>query len=130
MTEQGNERHEFPIDSGALRLVFEYPTEWRGQDGYRTVRLLLSATEVFAAALATMAAKDQHYGGAWREQGWRGNLARLMSKTARLRKMLWRQNVLSSTGEPVQDTIIDMINLCAFMQLNRMEGNEWGPENG
>ena len=104
-----------------LWLTLEYPPD--GVEGLPTVQ---QAVEVLAAALATMVAKDRAYGGAWREQGWMGNLARIMSKAARLRNLLWRDLTGEENGETVADTIQDMINLLVFMTLNRQRGNRWG----
>lgn len=77
-------------------------------------------------ALNTFYAKEKMYGGAWRQQGWMGNLARIMSKTARLKNMLWRGEELTDEQETVNDTLQDMINLCVFALLNRGQRNRWG----
>lgn len=115
-------RIAFPLGPGAS-LELLVPENYAAEEGWHT---LLTATEVLAGALATMKAKDRLYGGAWREQGWMGNLARVMSKAARLRKMLWRDCPLEDANEPIQDTIQDMINLLVFLTLNRQGGNRWG----
>lgn len=113
----------FPL-GGEVYLTLTAPTDYQAEEGSHTV---LMATEVFAGALAMLKAKDRQYGGAWREQGWMGNLARIMSKTARLRNMLWRDSFSESySGERVQDTLQDLINLCAFTLLNMQGGNRWG----
>ena len=112
----------FPIGDG-IELHLRYDEGFRASHGSHTI---LTATEILAGALATMYAKDQTYGGAWREQGWRGNLARIMSKVGRLRHMLWTAHPFDNVNEPVQDTLQDLINLAVFMTLNRNGGNEWG----
>lgn len=112
----------FPIAPG-VNLILRYPANLGAMEGGYT---LLASTEVLAGALATLHAKDSLYGGAWREQGWMGNLARIMSKTARLRNMLWQTHTVDNEEEPVKDTIQDLINLCVFMMLNRQSGNRWG----
>lgn len=117
---------EFSL-GGDVRLELVAPEGWQAEEGSHTI---LMATEVFAGALATMRAKDRQYGGAWREQGWMGNLARVMSKAARLRNMLWRDYQLEGSAEPVRDTIQDMINLLVFMTLNMNGGNRWGRGDG
>jgi hypothetical protein len=63
-----------------------------------------------------------------------GNLARIMSKVARLRTMLWCDP--DGDGPPVaaealdveavRDTLLDLINLSGFMLLNWEGGNRWG----
>jgi hypothetical protein len=72
--------------------------------------------------------KDAAYGGAWRRQGYMGNLARLMSKSDRLRNMLWnnRASYGEDQSETVQDTLQDMANIVGFMYRNYEEGNQWG----
>lgn len=80
--------------------------------------------------------KNEQYGDAWRKQGYMGNLARIMSKTARLENMLWRDEVpdlpaevaspTEKEQEAIADTLQDMANLCAFMAANLREGNKWG----
>lgn len=112
----------FNISPG-FYLKLEVPGNFEATQGSRTI---VGATEIFAGALGTIIAKDRLYGGAWRDQGWMGNLARIMSKTARLRSMLWRDAQISSADEPVRDTLQDMINLCVFMLLNMQRANKWG----
>lgn len=116
----------FQLGEG-LHLALVAPEGFSALEGSHTVQL---ACEQFAGALATMRAKDRQYGGAWREQGWMGNLARIMSKTARLRNMLWRDYALSDAAEPVRDTLQDLMNLCVFMLLNLNGGNRWGRGDG
>lgn len=74
--------------------------------------------------------KDAAYGGAWRRQGYMGNLARLMSKADRLRNMLWTNDPdgyrRDEYGETIQDTLKDMANLAGFMHRNYEDGNQWG----
>lgn len=112
----------FAIGDG-VELHLRYDEGFRASEGSHTV---LVATEVLAGALATLYAKNQTYGGAWKEQGWRGNLARIMSKVGRLRHMLWTTHPFDNVNEPVNDTLQDLINLAVFMILNRVDGNEWG----
>lgn len=83
---------------------------------------------VLEGAVNTYWQKELIYGGAWRKQGWMGNIARIMSKTARLQNMVWREFPLESVDEPVQDTLQDLINLAVFTLLNRGQDNRWGRE--
>lgn len=94
-------------------------------EGYGTVAV---AAAVFEDALNLIARKSVGYGDAWKEQGWMGNLARVMSKTRRLRNMLWR-NVSENIpvdDESVEDNAMDLINLLAFLMINRRLDNKWG----
>ena len=79
------------------------------------------------AALRLVASKSEGYGRAWEEQGWQGNLGRILSKASRLRHMLWRSEPVLAVGtEHVRETLLDLANLCAFMAHNLDEGNRWG----
>lgn len=79
-------------------------------------------------------AKSKGYGSAWQVQGYMGNLARVLSKSSRLKNILWNDNTGDhSDGEEVhpqyeslQDTLRDLAALCAFMASNIEEGNRWG----
>jgi hypothetical protein len=86
--------------------------------------------EQFAGALQEMAdlyvEKTVYYGDAWRQQGWMGNLARIMSKVARLRNMSWRRDPIDNGKETTEDTLLDLANLSVFGLLNRRDGNFWG----
>lgn len=120
---------KFPIDAD-IELILRGPADLPAIQGGHTLAI---SAEVLAGALATVWHKNKHYAGAWREQGWMGNLARVMSKAARLRNMLWRDTpgvVVQALDEPVQDTIQDMINLLVFLTLNLNGGNKWGRGSG
>jgi hypothetical protein len=93
------------------------------QEGYKTQQELLG---VFESALFMAVSKNKQYRDAWRKQGWMGNLARIMSKTERLRAMCWRNTAMESRNEPVQDTLLDLINLSAFFLINKGNDNQWG----
>lgn len=77
-----------------------------------------------------VALKDEHYGAAWRRQGYMGNLARILGKADRLRNMAWRdeqQHVAELGGEETAcDTVRDMAALCAMFEANLLSGNRWG----
>lgn len=70
--------------------------------------------------------KNKQYGDAWREQGWMGNVARILSKSARIKNMLWADFVLSDANESVEDTLQDLVALSVFCLLNRGQENRWG----
>lgn len=73
--------------------------------------------------------KNPEYGEAWRAQGYMGNLSRVLSKAARLKAMLWRDEGDDPPDKPtesIQDTLRDLANLTAFMHQNFEDGNRWG----
>lgn len=105
-----------------MRLIIEDGLE-QNQEGYATQEAL---RRVFEQALNTANKKNQTYGGAWRKQGWMGNLSRIMSKMERLRNMCWRDFPIEDSKEPVRDTAEDLVNLAAFFLINHNEGNRWG----
>jgi hypothetical protein len=84
-------------------------------------------------ALRLAAHKNEQYQDAWRKQGYMGNLARILSKTARLEAMLWndpedevgREEAVEAV-EPIRETLLDIINLAGFMAVNYAECNRWG----
>jgi hypothetical protein len=86
-----------------------------------------------------MSKKNLAYGDAWRDQGYMGNIARVLSKVSRLRNLMWRSypdmnQVLDpenssqedTDAETVRDTLLDLANLCYFAARNLEEGNQWG----
>jgi len=102
---------------------------------YHSQTPALVAWDSFSAEVrALIAKKSEGYGNAWQEQGYMGNLARILSKTARLRNMLWRENPWLGTGgdeaseeqESALDTLHDMAALCAFFVANLRMGQRWG----
>lgn len=81
------------------------------------------------AVLALIRKKDAQYGGAWAKQGYIGNLARIFSKSDRLRSMMWRDGAdmdQHPDPESVLDTLYDLSALCAMAIANIEEGNRWG----
>lgn len=88
--------------------------------------LAMELAELFDDCFQLVMLKNTDYGDAWRRQGWMGNLARLMSKTSRMQNMLWRDDYLDSTNEPVSETAKDLINIAAFFVLNHKHQNRWG----
>lgn len=84
----------------------------------------------FNECVLLMDNKSVAYGNAWRAQGYMGNLARVMSKTERLRNMLWNDDNgfvgTEAETESVGDTLRDLCNLATFMWLNYRDGNRWG----
>ena len=80
----------------------------------------------FQKTLDMVLEKNAAYGDAWRAQGWMGNLARMQSKVARLKNMLWQDFAIDSTTEGVDETALDLINITLFFLLNRADGNKWG----
>lgn len=82
--------------------------------------------------LALVREKDRAYGGAWQQQGYMGNLARIQSKASRLKNMLWidyspeNEGQVEPNEESVADTLRDLMALCTFALSNIEEGNRWG----
>lgn len=97
---------------------------------------LFNASEIEAMAsemercLNLVARKSETYGNAWKEQGWMGNLARMQSKVARLKAMLWRADYgkieFEIVDESVVDTTRDLINIAVFFLRNQAIDNKWG----
>lgn len=107
-------------------LVLHLPENYEDQPVEAT---LSSLAAVFDQALKLADSKERGYGGAWRTQGWMGNLSRLMSKTARLKNLLWRSHKAPDSDfvdEVAEDTALDMVNIAAFFTINYSEGNQWG----
>lgn len=77
--------------------------------------------------------KSAGYRNAWERQGYMGNLGRVLSKSARLENMMWRDpgdeefGTGTALDESVLDTLWDLGALCAFTVANIEEGNRWGP---
>lgn len=85
-----------------------------------------TVAHVFIKAFDLYQRKRITYGKAWREQGYMGQTARILSKASRLKNMVWREQPFDNTEETVDDTVIDIINLCVFWLLNRGQQNKWG----
>lgn len=81
-------------------------------------------------ALALVTEKDRAYAGAWRRQGYMGNVSRVLSKVERLRELVWGDDVMALGdtvgGETVEDTLLDLINLSAMTLHNFRAGDRWG----
>jgi hypothetical protein len=91
----------------------------------------LSVWQGHADAVLAMLKNKQAYGNAWQEQGYMGNLARVLSKTSRLKNMLWSDQsdhtAWTEEGqESVLDTLYELSALCALAIANIEEGNRWG----
>lgn len=91
------------------------------------------ASDFFQGCVELARTKDKSYGGAWRRQGYMGNLSRILSKAARLENMAWSDNpdlgengILAESEESLEDTLKDLANLASFMYANMREGNRWG----
>lgn len=82
--------------------------------------------DVCTEAQETVARKNRLYGDAWLKQGWRGNLARVLSKADRLRNVMWRTEPLPDAEELSDETAVEMITLLAMFIVNKRNGNEWG----
>jgi len=86
--------------------------------------------QIFDEALSLFEQKNTDYGDAWREQGWRGNLSRILEKARRLKTVLWHGGPIgfAVAEEGARQTALDMINTLAFFIINHDERREWGHE--
>lgn len=91
------------------------------------------ARAVWRAHAALVAAKLEEkvaYGSAWEEQGYMGNIGRILSKASRLKNLTWRDEQgagdVPEGDESVLDTLLDLSALCALAIANIEEGNRWG----
>lgn len=82
--------------------------------------------ELFGGLITLQREKARTYGEAFRSQGYMGNVARVLSKAARLKMMMWRDLSLEDSRESVTDTLEDLINIAAFALINYRDGNKWG----
>lgn len=83
--------------------------------------------EIYAEASRLFAIKNASYQDSWRDQGWRGNVSRVLEKAKRIRSLLWRQSVLlNGSKEHPRETLMDIMNTCAFAIINMDDGVEWG----
>lgn len=89
-----------------------------------TVRML----EIFEECINLQRQKASTYGDAFRSQGYMGNVARVLSKAARLKNMVWTDAEFDSPGETTRDTVLDMINIACFFIINKTDRNKWGRE--
>jgi hypothetical protein len=90
-----------------------------------------AAWQVHSTMVADLLATKQAYGDAWVDQGYMGNIARILSKTSRIKNMCWQDNDFVGGGsaegeESVLDTLKDLSALCAFAIANIEDGNRWG----
>lgn len=85
-----------------------------------------AVANLYAEAFNLFVKKNVSYGGAWQQQGYMGNVARILSKASRLKNMLWCNYPRNDTDESVEDTALDMMNIAVFFILNFRRGNKWG----
>jgi hypothetical protein len=86
----------------------------------RHAAILQEAAELFEM-------KNSSYKDSWRDQGWRGNISRLLEKSKRVRSLLWRPSVLmNGSKEHPRETLLDIINTCVFAIINIDDSVEYG----
>jgi hypothetical protein len=90
-----------------------------------------AAWQVHSTMVTDLLATKRAYGDAWVDQGYMGNIARILSKTSRIKNMCWQDNDFVGGGsaegeESVLDTLKDLSALCAFAIANIEDGNRWG----
>ena len=91
--------------------------------GWVTQQRLL---DLFEHLLILQNRKRQFYSEAWQDQGFMGNVARVLSKASRLKNMLWREFPIQDSEETIEDTLQDIILLGAFALFNYRDRNKWG----
>lgn len=84
--------------------------------------------EVFEQVARLVALKNADYRDAWRQQGWRGNLSRVLEKANRLRNTVWLPGQEARVNEGAVETAMDMIATLAFFVINTKDGLQWGNE--
>lgn len=102
---------------------------WRGRPVQASDTIpAVAAWDAFSAQVRdTIVRKSQGYGNAWQEQGYMGSVARILSKAARIKNLVWREpNIDFKEEESAQDTLVDLAALCAFATANMEESNQWG----
>lgn len=108
-----------------MRVVLEISETEKAAIGVGTADRLV---HMWNQQLTLFLDKNSLYKDAWREQGWRGNVARILSKASRIKHMLWGSMMTwQDADEPVEDTLRDLSLLCMFALMNREQRNEWGP---
>lgn len=104
-----------------------FTIDWTEEEGaVETFTTLSPLADVLVKSLILANRKAKTYGMAWWSEGYMGNVARVLSKASRIRKMLWRDQPFNDASEPVWDTLMDLINLAGFAVINHREGNKWG----
>jgi hypothetical protein len=130
--ESTQSQHFYETPDGVPHLMGPPPAR---EPSFSDLIPAVQAWDAFSAQVRdTIVRKSEGYGNAWQRQGWLGNLARILSKTARLDNMLWREKPWMDTGgeeaaeeqESVLETAVDLGALCAFFVSNVEAGNRWG----
>jgi len=111
----------FPMD--VIRDLLEELDIEDSEGNVEHVVVLLRALNVYAE-------REEKYRGGWRDRGWKGNIADVLRKNARIRSMFWSSSEYSPADHP--DDIIDNINYSVFALRNAEAGNVTGddPHNG
>lgn len=94
-----------------------------GMEGFATLEAM---RKVFEKCLQLQYRKGFTYGRTWQDQGYMGNVGRVLGKVSRLRNMVWRDSQIESSEESRMDTLGDLINIAAFAIINMENDNKWG----
>jgi hypothetical protein len=81
--------------------------------------------DTFREAFEKYEERDRMYGAAWLEMGWRGNVAQVIRKAARVKKQLWRNGPMSDSALDDLEDLFVYVGMT--LTLIRRE-SEWGPE--
>lgn len=80
----------------------------------------LTVRKVFTQALSIYEDREAKYGEAWRDRGWRGNVADILRKASRVKNVFWR-----GEGSEDRDDLYDLMVYCAFAIINMDDDREW-----
>lgn len=119
-------RVRVPLEGGGDAVCMKTRDHVRHLDEDNSTEGVLQ--EVFQETLKLARLKDQTYAQAWRTQGYMGNVARVLSKAARLKELLWRDhdNARTLPINASEEELVDIINIAAFALHNLRQGNRWG----
>jgi len=96
-----------------LLAAFDIPDN---EDTREHLSFLIEALQVYSD-------REEKYRGGWRDRGWKGNVADILRKTARIRSMFW-DGEYNPHEDP--DDIVDGINYSVFALRNAHMDNKTG----
>jgi hypothetical protein len=118
------------VDSEDERFTNPAPPIPAGIDPFE----LGQVVEFYDHCLAKYLNKAPRYKQAWKKLGASGNLVRVLSKAERLKNMYWgrsrKELAIDDIGAEfladLEDNLLDIPNLCAFMRINIFQDNSHG----
>lgn len=96
------------------RIYRLFPLDELDDDDLAVFIKMLGAFEIYLA-------RNGKYKGLWKTMGWKDSVHHILSKAARIKRMMWE-------GDDVDDvdSIVDLINYCCFALINIEDGNKTG----